>query len=71
MSEGSPVLLAEGLCAGYGRVEVLRDVNVHVARGELVTIIGSNGAGKSTLLKALVGIVPVRSGTVTYDGRDT
>jgi branched-chain amino acid transport system ATP-binding protein len=71
MSEGSPVLLVEGLCAGYGRVEVLRDVNVHVARGELVTIIGSNGAGKSTLLKALVGIVPVRSGKVTYDGRDT
>ena len=54
--------------AGYGRVEVLHGIDLTVGEGELVTVIGANGAGKSTLLKAIVGLVPVRAGTVTYDG---
>jgi branched-chain amino acid transport system ATP-binding protein len=53
----------------YGRVQALRGVTLAVARGELVTIVGPNGAGKSTLLRALMGLVPARGGTVTFEGR--
>ncbi len=47
---------------------MLHDIDLTVGEGELVTVIGANGAGKSTLLKAIVGLVPVRSGTITYRG---
>lgn len=57
--------------AGYvPEVNILAGVDLHVAERELVAIIGPNGAGKSTLLKALFGLVPVRSGTVTLRGED-
>lgn len=69
-SDTAIVLAVENLCAGYGRVSVLRDVNLHVSQGELVTIIGANGAGKSTLLKAVVGLVTPSKGAVHVDGRD-
>jgi branched-chain amino acid transport system ATP-binding protein len=64
------LLELSGVRAGYGRVEVLRDVDVKVAEGELVTVIGANGAGKSTLLKAIVGLVPVTAGSVRLAGRE-
>jgi branched-chain amino acid transport system ATP-binding protein len=54
--------------AGYGKAEVLHDVDLCVRAGELVAVIGANGAGKSTLLKTVVGLVPLRSGTVSYRG---
>jgi branched-chain amino acid transport system ATP-binding protein len=63
-----PLLELSALKAGYGHVEVLHGVDLTVSDGELVTVIGANGAGKSTLLKAIVGLVGVRAGTVTYDG---
>lgn len=63
-------LAAERLCAGYGRITVLRDVSLHVAEGEAVTLIGANGAGKSTLLKAVVGLLRPVSGTVSLFGED-
>ena len=68
MSDG-PLLQVAGLCAGYGRTNVLRDVDVRVDAGEIVSLIGSNGAGKSTLLKAVVGLVSPSSGEVRFDGR--
>ncbi len=58
------------LAAGYGRTSVLRDIDLRVDEGEIVSLIGSNGAGKSTLLKAIVGLVPPSSGSVSLDGRD-
>lgn len=64
------ILTVEGLRAGYGRVPVLRDVSLHVGRGEIVTLVGANGAGKSTLLKAIMGLVRPEAGRVTFDGRD-
>lgn len=66
MSE--PLLEVTGLCSGYGRVEVLHGVDLTVARGELVALIGANGAGKSTLLKTVVGLLPAMSGSITFDG---
>lgn len=68
MSE--PLLHVEGLRAGYGRASVLHGVDLTVAPGELVALIGSNGAGKSTLLKTVVGLVRPTGGTVRYDGAD-
>ncbi|HTK62724.1 MAG TPA: ABC transporter ATP-binding protein [Pseudonocardia sp.] len=65
----SPLLEVSGLCAGYGAVQVLWDVELTVAEGELVAIIGPNGAGKSTLLRALSGIIPISAGSATFRGR--
>ncbi len=68
---GEPLLVVEDLVAGYvPGVDILRGASVQVARSELVGIIGPNGAGKSTLIKAVFGLVPVRSGTMTMDGED-
>jgi len=58
-----------GLDVFYGRVQALRGVGLHVARGELVTIVGPNGAGKTTLLRAIAGLVPARAGTVSFEGQ--
>jgi len=63
-----PLLAVKGLHAGYGRSPVLHGVDLEVAAGEMVALIGSNGAGKSTLLKAIVGLANVTSGSMTYDG---
>jgi len=69
--EQRPILSVEGLRAGYGETDVLRDVHLHVAPSTVVTVIGPNGAGKSTLLKAIYGIVQPRAGHIllaTDDG---
>src|SRR5688572_14074119 len=57
------------LCAGYGRARVLFDVDLAMAAGEVVALVGRNGAGKSTLLKSVMGLVPPSSGEVRFDGR--
>ena len=65
------ILVADDLVAGYlPDVDILNGCHIEVYRGELVGIIGPNGAGKSTLIKALFGLVPIRSGTVTFQGFD-
>ncbi|MFZ3290150.1 MAG: ABC transporter ATP-binding protein [Telluria sp.] len=56
--------------AGYGAINVLWDVSLKVARGQLTTIIGPNGAGKTTLLRAIMGLLPVSQGEVTLDGKN-
>ncbi len=56
--------------AAYGREVVLHDVNLHVARGEYVGLIGPNGCGKTTLLRVISGLVTPRQGTVCFDGQD-
>jgi len=58
------------LCAGYGRVPVIRDISLSLGTGEVVTLIGANGAGKSTLLKAIAGLIRPVSGQVRLDGED-
>jgi branched-chain amino acid transport system ATP-binding protein len=65
-----PLLEISGLCAGYGRSQVLFDVGLRVPRTGAVAVLGRNGAGKSTLLKTIVGELPATSGRMTFDGRD-
>lgn len=65
------VLRVSNLEAGYTPgVPILRGANVEVLAGEIVTVLGPNGAGKSTLIKAIAGLVPVFSGSVTLRDRD-
>ena len=62
------MLNISNISAGYGKVEVLRDISFNVQAGEIVTIIGANGAGKSTTLKTVCGVVPARNGSITFEG---
>lgn len=62
------LLEVRSLSAGYGAIQVLRNVNLEVKQGEIVTMIGANGAGKSTLLKTISGLLSVRSGDIVYNG---
>ncbi len=58
------------LHVSYGRVHAVRGISLKVEAAEVVAVLGANGAGKSSLLKALMGLVPAASGTVTMDGTD-
>ena len=53
--------------AGYGAIEVLKDLSLEVNKGEIVALLGANGAGKSTTLLTIAGVVPVRQGTITWN----
>lgn len=64
------MLEVQNLTVRYGAVTALRGVSVHVARGEVVTLIGANGAGKTTLVKAVSGLLPKASGQVSFRGQD-
>ena len=64
----TPVLEARKLSAGYGRVPVVRDLDLHVAAGEVVSLVGPNGAGKTTTLLALAGELPPLGGEVRLHG---
>jgi branched-chain amino acid transport system ATP-binding protein len=54
----------------YGAVHALKGVSLNVAAGEIVTLIGANGAGKTTLLRTISGLVPAKSGSITFEGKD-
>lgn len=62
------MLTVEGLRSRYGRIEVLHGIDLDVASGEIVTVVGANGAGKTTLLKCLSGIQPVSTGSILFRG---
>ncbi|MGW5667735.1 ABC transporter ATP-binding protein [Micromonospora sp. NPDC003776] len=64
------MLRIENLSAWYGEAQVLREVSLEVAAGEVVTLVGRNGAGKSTLLRSVMGLHPGQRGTISLDGRD-
>ncbi len=61
-------LETHNLSAGYGRVKVVRDVNLHVDQGEVLALLGPNGAGKTTTLMALAGLLPLQDGSIQVDG---
>ena len=64
------MLKLDGLYAGYGKLTVLHGVTLQVEEGEVVALLGRNGAGKSTLMKAVMGLVAVKGGGVSFDGRE-
>jgi branched-chain amino acid transport system ATP-binding protein len=64
------MLRVRNLRAGYGNVEALRGVSLHVDAGEIVTIIGANGAGKSSLLNAIAGIVKPLGGSTSFEDKE-
>jgi len=66
----TPLLRIAGLNAWYGESHILHGVDCEVRQGEVVTLLGRNGAGKTTTLKSVMGIVPRRSGSITYEGRE-
>jgi len=66
----SVVLDLESVDSGYGEMQVLDDLAMHLREGEIVCLIGPNGAGKSTVLKTVFGLLDPWSGTVSYHGRD-
>ena len=62
------MLAIDSLDVAYGDFQALFGIDIHVDAAETVSIIGANGAGKSTLLKTIAGLVPTKSGSITYDG---
>jgi branched-chain amino acid transport system ATP-binding protein len=64
------LLSAENMTGGYGGMDILKSCSVGVERGEIAVIVGPNGAGKSTAMKAVLGMLDLREGAVTLDGKD-
>jgi branched-chain amino acid transport system ATP-binding protein len=63
------MLSIKGLRSGYGKIEVLHDIAVDIAQGQIVTLIGANGAGKTTLLKTISGLLRPSAGGITFEGK--
>ena len=63
------MLKVDNIRAGYGKVEVLHGISFEVNQGECVALIGANGSGKTTTLKSICGLLPVKAGTVTFQGK--
>jgi branched-chain amino acid transport system ATP-binding protein len=70
MNAVEPLLVLDRVFAGYGKATILNGTTAQVRRGALTTVIGPNGAGKSTMFKAIFGLLPARSGTISLDGRN-
>jgi ABC-type branched-subunit amino acid transport system ATPase component len=68
-ADGAALLATKRLSAGYGALDVIRDVDIEVEKGELVAVLGANGAGKSTLMRALSGLNRPVGGSVLFLGR--
>ena len=66
----TPLLAIRGLRAAYGKIEALKGVDLDIAAGEIVALIGANGAGKSTLMMSIFGKPRARAGHILFDGRD-
>jgi ABC-type branched-subunit amino acid transport system ATPase component len=66
----TPVLEIAGLTAGYDHAAVIRGIDLDVASGEIVALLGANGAGKTTTLRAISGLLNPMQGTIQFQGRD-
>lgn len=67
---GDPFLEVSALTAGYGRMEILHDVDLAISKGQSLCLVGPNGAGKSTILHSIFGFTQIFSGTLSVGGRD-
>jgi ABC-type sugar transport system ATPase subunit len=65
------ILRTEHLAKSFGKVTALKDASIHLAKGEVLGLLGDNGAGKSTLLKILTGFHQPTSGTIYFEGKET
>ena len=70
MTVRDPLLRVEGVDASYGPVQILFGLDVAVAQGEIVALLGTNGAGKSTLFRCITGLLPPTRGRIVFDGED-
>lgn len=64
------ILEVHNVVSGYGKVQIIRDVNIEVKKGEIVSIIGRNGIGKSTFIKTIMGLVTSKQGTIRFKDHD-
>lgn len=64
------MLKIKNISTYYGNIQALKDISIDVSEGEIITLIGANGAGKSTTLMSLCGIVPIKSGSIEFEGED-
>ena len=65
------MLKLENVSVAYSNIEVLHGIDIHIKKGEIVTIIGANGAGKTTTLRSIAGLIPKKKGSrITFDGKD-
>ena len=66
----APLLELKRLEVAYGGIHAVKGIDLEVGQGELVCLIGANGAGKTTTLKGICGLLPIKAGTIAYDGAD-
>jgi len=66
----APLLTIDGIDVAYGETQVLFDVSLHIAPGEVVCLLGPSGAGKTTTLRAALGLTPARRGRIAFAGAD-
>lgn len=64
------MLKIENVVAGYGHITALKSINLEVAQGSIVSLIGANGAGKSTTMRSIMGLVKPTEGRITFEGKD-
>lgn len=64
------LLEVKNLEVSYGVIRALKSISFHVDEGEIVSLIGANGAGKTTTMQSIMGLIPVKSGSVVYDGKE-
>lgn len=64
------LLEVKNLEVSYGVIRALKSISFHVNEGEIVSLIGANGAGKTTTMQSIMGLIPIKSGSVVYDGKD-
>ena len=69
-ASGTPMLEVRDLEAWYGESHVLHGVDIDIREGEVVTLLGRNGAGKTSTLRSIMGLVPRRTGSVKYEGKE-
>jgi len=70
MDAATPLLQLQKLEVAYGGIHAVKGIDLEVAQGEMVCLIGANGAGKTTTLKGICGLLPVKAGKVFYGGED-
>ena len=64
------LLEIKNLSAGYGDIQVLWDIDLHIEEGQIVALVGANGAGKSTLMKVISGLLPAYNGSIVFRGEN-